>query len=442
MHATPNPMSTRRLSNSDLSKAGRDQLRRHQDRRLRKLLEQVLKSNRFFRARLLSAGVRRPVPIAHLSDLPLTTKAELVKNHQENPPFGTNLTFPLENYTRLHQTSGTTGQPMRWLDTPESWQSYLDQWQCVYTGAGVRRGDRVFVAFSFGPFIGFWGAFDAAHQMGCLAITGGGQTTEQRLHMLRDTHPTVLVSTPTYALRLAEVAHSLGIDTRTLGIRTTIHAGEPGAGIPSTRARIQELWNAKAFDHCGMTEAGAVGFECRCQLGPHVNESEFILEILDPQTCQPVGEGVRGEVVLTTLGRVGSPLIRYRTGDLAEASWKRCRCGRTFALLRGGLLGRADDMITVRGINVFPSSIENILRRFPEVVEFQGEVVVEREMSELLLRLETNLLTPDQQQQLADRVTGAIRAGIHLRPTVHFAAPGSLPRAEMKSRRFQTAPKE
>jgi phenylacetate-CoA ligase len=190
-----------------------------------------------------------------------------------------------------------------------------------------------------------------------------------------------------------------------------------------------------------MTEAGAVGFECRHQLGPHVNEAEFLLEILDPEMHQTVGEGVCGEVVLTTLGRIGSPLIRYRTGDLAEASWKRCRCGRTFAVLRGGLLGRADDMITVRGINVFPSSIENILRRFPEVVEFQGDVVVEREMSELLLRLETSGLAPEQQPQFAERVIGAIRAAIQLRPTIQFAAPGSLPRAEMKSRRFQPGPR-
>ena len=428
------------LSTRELSKAGRDQLRRHHTRRLRTLLEQVLKSNPFYRTKLRAAGIRRPVPLSALEELPFTTKAELVENHQQNPPFGRNLTFPLESYARLHQTSGTTGQPMRWLDTPESWQAYCNQWQCVYTGAGVKRGDRVFVAFSFGPFLGFWGAFDAAHQMGCLAITGGGQTTEQRIEFIRDTRPTVLVSTPTYALRLAEVAHSLGIDTRKLGLRITIHAGEPGAGIPSTRARIQELWNAKTFDHCGMTEAGAVGFECRHQLGPHVNEADFLLEILDPETHRPVGEGVRGEVVLTTLSRIGSPLIRYRTGDLAEASWKRCRCGRTFALLRGGLLGRADDMITVRGINVFPSSIENILRRFPEVVEFQGEVVVEREMSELLLRLETNGLALEQESQFAERVIGAIRSGIQLRPSIQFAPPGSLPRAEMKARRFLRAP--
>jgi phenylacetate-CoA ligase len=415
----------------------RVQLRQHQSRRLRKLLQEVLKSNRFYQRKLRAAGIRKPVPLSHLADLPFTTKAELTADQQAHLPFGTNLTYPLTSYTRMHQTSGTTGAPMRWLDTPESWQSWMKHWGLVYTGAGVRRGDRVFVAFSFGPFVGFWSAFDAAHHMGCLAITGGGQSSEQRLALIQAAHPNVLVCTPTYALRLAEVAQSLGIDPRALGVRTTIHAGEPGASIPSTRARIQELWGAKAYDHCGMTELGAYAFECSQQIGPHVNEGEFILEILDPKTSEPVGEGGRGEVVLTNLGRVCSPLIRYRTGDLAEATWKRCRCGRTYVLLRGGLLGRADDMITVRGVNVFPSSIENILRRFPEVVEFQGEVIVEREMAELLLRLETPALEQMHLERLAEQVSGAIHNNIHLRPIIQFAAPGSLPRAEMKSRRFR-----
>ena len=255
--------------------------------------------------------------------------------------------------------------------------------------------------------------------------------------MMRDTRPTVLLCTPTYALRLAEVAHSLGIDASTLGIRITIHAGEPGAGIPATRQRIEQQWGAKAFDHCGMTEIGGHGFECRQQLGPHINESKFILEVIDPATGEPVSEGGRGEVVLTSLGRVGSPLIRYRSGDLADVLWSPCACGRTFALLRGGLLGRADDMITIRGVNVFPSAIENILRRFPEVVEFQGEVIREREMQELLLRLETDGLNEEQQRTLQQRVLSEMRSTLGLRPNVQLVPAGSLPRAEMKSRRFR-----
>ena len=431
--------SKRTFFDQQLETLPRADLQKLQGRRLRKLLEEVLASKSFSQRKLRAAGIRKPVPISRLSDLPFTTKEEIVADQAAHPPFGSNLTYPLEAYTRLHQTSGTTGTPLRWLDTPESYQSFVTQWKFVYRGAGVRPGDRIFVAFSFGPFYGFWGAFDAAPQLGCLALTGGGQTSEQRLVQMRDVRPTVLICTPTYALRLAEIARTMGIEPSKLGLRVSIHAGEPGASIPSTRSRIQEIWGVKAHDHCGMTEVGGVGFECSAQLGPHVNESEFILEVIDPKTSKPVEEG-RGEIVLTTLGRAANPLIRYRSGDLADVSWKRCACGRTFALLRGGLLGRADDMITVRGINVFPSAIENILRRFPEVVEFQGVVTHRMEMQELLLRLETDGLGDREQQALGERIVSEMHARLHLRPAVEFAPPGSLPRAEMKSRRFRAQP--
>ncbi len=419
----------------------REKLTQFQDRRFRSLLRQVLATNPFYRRKLHAAGIRKAIPLSRLSDIPFTTKKELVESHAAHPPFSDNLTFPIDHYTRLHQTSGTTGAPLRWLDTPESWQSYIKQWSFVYRGAGVGKGDRVYVAFSFGPFIGFWGAFDAAHHLGCLTMTGGGQTTEQRINTIRDWQPTVLVCTPTYALRLAEIARGLGVDTSRLGIRVTIHAGEPGAGIPATRRRIEELWGAKAYDHVGMTEVAAYGFECSKQLGPHANESEYILEVIDPATGDPVGDGQRGEIVLTTLGRVGSPVIRYRSGDLAEVTRKRCACGRTFALLRGGILGRADDMVTVSGVNVFPSAIENILRRFPEVVEFQGEVVVDREMQELLLRLEVENLEDGQHDTFAEKIVSEMRRALNLRPLIQFAPSGSLPRAEHKSRRFRQAPR-
>ena len=417
----------------------REELRKFQQRRFRKLLQQVLASNPFYRQKLQAAGIHKPISLSRLSKIPFTTKEEVVADQAAHPPFGANLTFPLEAYTRLHQTSGTTGVPMRWLDTPESYQSFVKQWKFVLCGAGVQPGDRIFAAFSFGPFLGFWGGFEAAHQMGCLAITGGGLTTEQRLISMRDNHPTVLLATPTYALRLAEVARNMGIDSSSLGIRISIHAGEPGAGIPSTRRRIEQLWGSKAYDHCGLTEIGATGYECQHQLGPHINESEFILEVIDPATCEPVADGQRGEVVLTSLGRVGSPLIRYRTGDLVDVIRERCACGRTFALFQGGILGRSDDMITVRGINIFPSAIENILRTFPEVVEFQGEVARDREMDELLLRLETGSMPEDQQRSLEERITSEMRTRLSLRPRLQFMPSGSLPRAEMKSRRFRSS---
>src|SRR5215475_6214136 len=253
-------------------------------------------------------------------DIPFTTKQQLVDDQAESPPFGTNLTFPVENYTRIHQTSGTAGKPILWLDTPESWDWWLRCWAEVFKGAGVRRGDRVYVAFSFGPFIGFWTAFEAAQRMGLMSISGGGQSTEQRLQSILHHEATVLVCTPTYALRLADAAREQGIDMSRSAIRTTIHAGELGASITETRKRIQELFGARTFDHVGMTEMGAYGFECEEQSGLHINEDEFIAEMIDPATQAPIGEGEKGELVLTNLGRIGTPVIRYRTGDLGVIS--------------------------------------------------------------------------------------------------------------------------
>jgi len=370
---------------------------------------------------------------APFEELPFTTKQQLVDDQTKNPPFGTNLTFPLENYVRIHQTSGTEGKPVLWLDTQESWDWWLRCWGEVFKGAGVRAGDRVYVAFSFGPFIGFWAAFEAAQRMGVMVISGGGQSTEQRLHSIFQRQATVLVCTPTYALRLADEARQRGLDMRGSAIRITVHAGEPGASIPETRRRIQEAFGAKAFDHAGMTEMGAYGFECGSQSGLHINEDEFIAEVIDPETLEPVGDGQKGELVLTNLGRVGMPLIRYRTGDLGVISRQPCACGRRWARLAGGVLGRADDMITVRGVNVFPSAIENIVRRHPEVVEFAIEVHRQREMHELHLKVEIEGAANGVIERLGKEFSNDLR----IRASIEQVADGSLPRFELKSRRLR-----
>src|SRR5258708_437720 len=192
----------------------------------------IAERNAFYAGRLKKASC--------FKDIPFTTKQQLVDDQTNNPPFGTNLTFPIENYTRIHQTSGTAGKPILWLDTQESWDWWLRCWSEVFKGAGVRQGDRVYVAFSFGPFIGFWAAFEAAQRMGIMSISGGGQTTEQRLQSILQREATVLVCTPTYALRLAAAAREHGLDMSRSAIRITVHAGEPGASIPETRKRIQE----------------------------------------------------------------------------------------------------------------------------------------------------------------------------------------------------------
>jgi len=406
-----------------------DRLRGHQLERLRALVGAVLGPNPFWTAKWRAAGLAGAGDLRGWDDvgrLPLTAKRELVADQAAHPLFGTNLTYPPERYVRVHQTSGTSGAPLRWLDTQASWDWWARCWGFVLAAAGVRPGDRVFVPFSFGLFVGFWAGFEGARALGALAIPGGGQDSPTRLACMEALGATVLLCTPSYALHLLQVARERGLDPATLPVRVTVHAGEPGAGIPSVRARLEAGWGARAFDHAGMTEMGAYGYECEAQAGLHVNESEFIAEVIDPATGAAADEG---ELVLTNLGRPGSPLVRYRTGDRVRRGSGPCACGRTFARLEGGILGRLDDMLIVRGVNVFPSSIEAIVRRFP-VEEFQIEVFRDGELDEVRLLVEV-----DGGADGARRVQEALRTGIGLRLEVAPVAAGTLPRFELKARR-------
>ncbi len=416
---------------SQLEYASRSLIEAHQLARLQLGLTRILPRNRFYEKKLLAR--RHTLVLENIRDLsrfPFTTKQELVADQEAHPPFGNNLTYPRNEYIRLHQTSGTTGQPLKILDTQESWDWWADCWTTVYQAAGVSRDDIVFLAFSFGPFIGFWSAYEGAKRIGTLTIPGGGMDSLQRLRAIQDVGATVLVCTPSYALRLAEVAQEHGMDMRSSSVRVTIHAGEPGASIPATRERIERAWNARSYDHAGMTEMGAFGYACSEQQGLHVNEGEFIAEILNPETNRPVSEGHVGELVLTNLGRWGSPAIRYRTGDLVRHSGYFCPCGRTFLMLPGGVLGRVDDMLIVRGVNVYPSALANILHRFPEVTEYRVIVTSEGTMDEIALQVECP-------PQLAAAISEELHLALNLRIPIETVEQGTLPRFELKARRVE-----
>lgn len=382
--------------------------------RLQSGLKDVLATNSFWRARLHDVH-----GWDDFERLPLTTKEELVADQAAKPPFGTNLTYPEKRYVRFHQTSGSSGDaPLRWLDTTESWDWWLRIWaEHVYPAAGVTANDRVFLAFSFGPFIGFWSAFGGAERLGALVISGGAMTSEQRVRTIVDLGATVLLSTPTYALRLADVAGQAGVDLSAAAIRTTIHAGEPGASIPATRAAIEAAYSATAFDHTGMTELGPTGHSCTARDGVHLVESEFIFEVMSD-----------GELVATNLGRWGMPLIRYRTGDRVQVSREPCSCGSPFLKIVGGIQGRVDDMFTVRGVNLFPSQVEDIVRRHPDVVEFAIDRRRERQMDEVTLLVEGSVAVEVLEAEL--------RQALGVRIECRIVAPGTLPRSELKSRRI------
>ncbi|MBI4672312.1 MAG: AMP-binding protein [Chloroflexi bacterium] len=414
----------------------REQLRQLQLEKLQTLLREVWGRNAFytrkFRASGFAPGDLRT--LEQLKELPFTRKQELVQDQSERPPFGSNLTYPLECYVRYHQTSGTTGAPLRVVDTTESWEWWAKCWGYVLTGAGLCAGDRLFAAFSFGPFIGFWAAVEGARKIGAMMIPGGGRDSLQRLELMRDTGTTAVCCTPTYALRLLEVAGENHFDVRTLNVRATIHAGEPGASVPETKQRIQMGWGAKCYDHAGASEVGAHSFECQAQPGGiHLIESEFIAEVVDRNTGEPVAPGEMGELVITNLGRAGFPILRYRTGDLVRLNVEPCECGRTFARFQGGVLGRADDMVTVRGVNVYPMAVESLLVHFQEVGEYRITVHRMREMDEMDIEVE---LADGADPALPDAIAQSIYAALSFRPNVRVIERGTLPRFELKARRF------
>jgi phenylacetate-CoA ligase len=406
---------------------------------LRALTSTVLGSNPFYTKKFDAAGVG--YRLRDLGDflerVPFTTKAEIVEDQRNHPPYGTNLTFPLERYARCHQTSGTSGTPLRWLDTPEDWNWMLGNWRVIYEAAGVTRADVILFPFSFGPFLGFWTAFEAGARLGALCLSGGGMSSAARLRIVFEQNVSVLCATPTYALRLAEVAAQEGFDLSASPVKLIIVAGEAGGSIPATRARIEQAWpGARVFDHHGMTEVGPVSYECPARPGVlHVIETSYIAEVIDPVTGAAVEPGQSGELVLTTLGRFGSPLLRYRTGDLVKpAPDGACECGRNDLALEGGILGRADDMVVIRGVNIYPAAVEEIVRGVPGVVEYAVSVINTGALPELEVEVE---FAPDEPN--ADRMREleeSFQRAFAMRVPVRAAAPGSLPRAEAKSQRW------
>jgi len=384
----------------------------------------VVPANGFYRQKFAGHS------LDDLEGLPFTTKAELTQDQLQHPPYGSALSFPLDRYTRLHQTSGTSsGRPLRWLDTPESWEWLLGNWEACLSHLELRTDDVFFFPFSFGPFLGFWTAYEAIARMGHRVLPGGGMTSTARLRFLMDHRATVVCCTPTYALHLAELAASEGIELANSAVRMLIVAGEPGGCIPATRARIEAVWGARVIDHYGMTEIGPVAIEPMDSPGNMlVLDGRYLAELIEPNGTKAAMEGELAELILTNLGRSGSPLIRYRTGDLVKGRWTT-----RGLLLESGILARTDDMIHVRGNNLYPSAIESVVRRFAEVAEFR--IVIDRSgpLADLCVEIEPTKGNNDA--GLGDAVARAIRDELLFRVPVTMVACGMLPRYEMKAKR-------
>jgi len=409
--------------------ASRPDLDAHKVRRLRSLLEEAIPVNAFYAAKF-GGAVPRLESLADLADWPLTTKEELVAGAAGGVP--ANLTFPADRYVRYHRTSGTRGRPLPVFDTAADWTWWMECWDAILARADVGPGDRVLVASSFGPFLGFWSGFEGVIARGAMAIPTGGMSSLARLEAARETGATVLMATPSYALRLAEEAAAAKIDIASFPIRAVVVAGEPGGSIPEVRDRIGLAWDARVLDHAGASEVGPWGVGDRHGRHLEVLEPWFHPEFLLPSTGRPAAEGELAELVITTLGRVGAPVIRYRTGDLVRPSWPRPGeadgAGTPWVRLLGGIVGRADDMLVVRGVNVFPGAVDGVVRGFPEVAEYRLTVARRQSLDELDLEIEDRSGDPD-------RVAREFQIRLGLRVNVTVVPAGSLPRFEGKGRR-------
>jgi len=420
----------------------REEFAKKQLRLFRKQMKYVMEKSPFYQKKFKEAGIT-PGDIKRLEDMsrvPFTTKQELLKSQEEHPIFGDFPCIPAEAATRVFQTSGTTGTPLKVPYSKKDWfQTCYEQFSYFLYGYGLESRDVVFFPFMYGLFIAWWGIQAAMEQHQVTIVPGGGQTSETRLRSIIDWNATVVCGTPTYILFLGELAKKIGIDLPNSKVRMVITAGEPGAQVPATKRLIEQLWGAKNYDDIGSTEITNFGYECVRQQGTHLNEIMFLPESLDLKTGNPTRAGEVGELVLSNLYCESAPLLRYKTGDLVRFNYAPCDCGRTFLRMDGGVLGRADDMFHFGGVNIFPSAIENFLRQVPEFSN-EYELVVPPPGSGKRLRIRVEAasegLSDDRVQTAIKGFISDIVYNIKITPEVELAKPGSLQRFEGKARRL------
>jgi phenylacetate-CoA ligase len=414
-------------------------------KKFQRILRWAYKRSPFYRRLYGEAGLE-PGDIRTLEDIqrvPVVEKGMLREIQRRDPfPYGDILSVPLEEVTEFRQTSGTTGQPVYQADTWQDWELWAEAWSYVLYAQGYRARDRVFIPFGYNIFVAFWAGHYAAEKIGCEVVPGGVLNTEARILKMKELRATAMMATPTYVLGMAETARSkLGLDPRKdLFVEKITCAGEPGASIPSTKRRMEEAWGAKVYDHAGATEIGAWGFECTAQPGGlHVNEALFLAEIVDIQTGRPISEpGHRGKLVITNLDRTAQPCIRFDSKDIVQWDADPCACGRTFRLMKGGVLGRADDITKVKGVLLAPASIEEVVRSFPQLGdEYEVTVTKRGEVDEITLKVELIPEAVGAEESVRSALMDQLRIKTNLGFRLEFHPYGSLPRYEVKAKRFK-----
>lgn len=421
-----------------------ERLKALQVKKFKRIFEWAYRKSRFHRALYDRAGIK-PGDIRSMEDIrsvPRVDKAMMREIQYKAPfPYGEALCVPLEEVTEYHQTSGTTGQPVYQADSWVDWEWWNECWAYILWSQGYRPTDRVFIPFGYNVFVAFWAGHYGAEKIGCEVVPGGVLDTQARILKIQEVKATAMMGTPTYLLGMAETARAkMGIDPRSLPISKITCAGEPGASIPATKKRLESAWDAEVYDHAGATEIGAWSYECRHQPGGvHVNEAFFLVEIEDPVTGEAIEEpGRSGKMIITALDRRAQPCIRFDSKDLVAWSERRCSCGRTYRVLEGGVIGRADDITKVKGVLLAPSAIEEVVRGM-EGLGDEYEVVVERvgDREEITLKVELLSEARPALKELEARLKDQLRLKTNLGYRLEFCDPGSLPRYEVKAQRFK-----
>ena len=447
--------ATRKYWAPQFETASRSRIRDIQEEKLRAMLPYLYEHSAFYRDKFRAAKLR-PSDIRSLDDLarfPITTKNEMADDVVAHPPWGTYT--PIDERTwqahgwMVFSTSGTTTTPRSFRYTAIDREIWASTSARALYAMGVRAGDTALTCTNYNPHVFFWSTHYALNLMRVAVIPGGVQT-ERRVQMIALYQPNLLIATPSYALHLANAMRVAGLDPAASSIRKVICGGEPASGIPSTRRRIEQTWNAEFHDVFGCTEAvpagwaftcreglRSVGFQPASEVSTHVQEDLQIWETVDPVTMEPVAEGSAGLTVVTNLNSEGSPQLRFMVGDFATLDYSRCVCGRTLARARGGFAGRADDMLNVRGQKVFPSVIEEVVRGF-EVLADEFQIVLETEgvMDTFTIVAETrDHIHGSESDRVRELITAEIVRQCELRPRVRLVAPGTLPKTEFKARR-------
>ena len=425
--------------NEEIETIPREELEAYQLEQLKVQITEAYEHSPYYRKRFEEAGVT-PDDLQSLDDLlkfPILTKHDVRERQDAVPIIGDLCVRPEKDVVFISSSSGSTGAPTASPFSKRDFDEFQNIESRLFWQAGMRPNDRYIHALNFSLFVGGPDVI-GAQNLGALCIWGGTLPAERLLFIIQQYQPTVIWTTPSYAWYLGEAAKQKGINPATdLAINRIIVAGEPGGSIPATRQAIEELWDAEVFDFYGISDIfGACGAQCEEHDGIHIAEDQVLVEVVDQETGLPVKEGERGEMLLTTLRKEVRPMIRFRTGDIVTYTNEKCACGRTLKRIK--VVGRIDDMFIAGGVNVFPSDIEHVIRKFDTLTgEYRINIVEDRHITKFTVEVERREGVDIDKAQLKEQVIYEIKMKLGVKPKdVIILEDGELPRATHKAKRL------